>query len=109
MAGDAGHPARRRIVHDAAEERRIGFVAGPRERLTALRWRDARPERLGRKKHRLFHPERLEDVPRRVPIDPLAAHALDDVAQEEEVDVAVDEPLAWPRQRHLFTRAPDRL
>ena len=109
MAGDAAHPARRRIVHDAAEERRIGFVARPRQRLAALGRRDARPERLGRQKHRLLHPERLEDVPRRVPIDPLAAHALDDVAQEEEVDVAVDEPLAGPRQRDFFTCAPDRL
>ena len=48
-------------------------------------------------------------MPRGVPIDPLAAHSLDDVAQEEEVDVAVDEPLAGPRQRDFFTCAPDRL
>ncbi len=45
---------------------------------------------------------------RRVPIDPLAAHALDDAAEQEEVDVAVEEARAGRRDRHLLDRAPDR-
>ena len=41
-----------------------------------------------------------------VPIEPLSAHALDDVAEQKEIDVAVDEPLAGPRDRHFLDRAP---
>ena len=54
-----------------------------------------------------MHPERLEDLSRRVLIQPLAAHAPDDVAEEKEVDVAVDEALARRGVRHFFDRAPD--
>ena len=36
-----------------------------------------------------------------------AAHTRDDVAQQEEIDVAVDEPLAGRRRRHLLARQLD--
>ncbi len=55
-----------------------------------------------------FMPERIEDLRLRVAIEPLAAHAAHDVAEQEEVDVAVDEPLARRRGRHLFDGAPNR-
>ena len=56
-----------------------------------------------------IHPERIEDVRFRIPIEPLAAHPPDDVAEEEEVDIAVDEAFAGWRRRHFLDGAADRL
>ena len=56
---------------------------------------------------RVDHAERLEDLAAGVAIERLAAHARDDVAEQEEVDVAVDEALAR-RRRWALPRAPAR-
>ena len=42
---------------------------------------------------------------RRVLIQALAADPADDVAEQEEVDVAVDHPLVGGRSRHFFGSA----
>ena len=55
-----------------------------------------------------LHPERLEDLLSGKQIQRLSADAPDDVAEQEEVDVAVDEPLAGRRCWHLLDRQRDR-
>ena len=45
-------------------------------------------------KDRVAHAERLEDALAREPIERHATDALHDVAEEKEVDIAVDEALA---------------
>jgi hypothetical protein len=96
-------------VHDAAEKRNIGSAARPRERPALFGRRDPRPQRLARQKACVRHAERLEHMTRGVLVEPLAAHAADDVAEEKEVDVAVDEAVARRCERDFLGRAPDRL
>ena len=107
MSGDAVHPARSWIVHDAAQER-VGPAARPGQRPARLGRRDARAPRFGRKKLVSCIAERFEDVRLRVSVEALAAHAADDVAEQKEVDVAVDEALARRGGRHFFDRAANR-
>ena len=108
VAGHAAHPPRRRIVDDAAQHLRLRSLAGPCEGQAALGRRDARPQARGRQEHRVLHAERIEDLLLRELVERLAAHAPNDVAEQEEVDVAVDEPLAGRRRRHFLDGERDR-
>ncbi len=91
-----------------AQRHRIGPLARPRiERRAAFGRRDARQQRRRRQESRVDHPERLEDRPLRVDVQRLAAQPRHDVAEHEEVDVAVDEPFARRRGRHLVPRQLD--
>ncbi len=98
VPGDAAHAPRRRIVHDAAQQRRpaaVGADAWPIERAAAaLNIVSRMPSGV---KHALLH----ELVER------LLADPLDDLGQQEVVDVAVDEPPARRRRQDLFGREPD--
>jgi hypothetical protein len=107
VARRATHASRRGIVHDAAKHRSLDVVARPGQRCTALGRRNARAQRRGWMKHGVLHPERLEQVPARIGLQRLAAHARDDVAEEEKVDVAVHEPFARGRVEHFLGRPPD--
>ena len=110
MAGHAVHPPRGRIVDRPAQEGHAAVCrpdARPGQRPAALGRRDARPPRLGRQEHRLLHAERIENMCLRILVEPLPADAADDVAEQEEVDVAVDEPLAGRRGRDFLDGAPD--
>ena len=80
-------------------------LARPAHRRAFLGRRDARPERRPRQEHRVAHPERFEDFLPRELVQRLAAHATHDVAEEDVVDVAVDEALAGARRRD-FLHAP---
>ena len=109
VSGDAVHPPRRRIVDDAAQERHVGPVARPRQRSRTLRSaRFAARHDSGGRNVVSLHAERLEDVRLRVAIERLAADAAHDVAEQEEIDVAVDEPLAGRRRRHFVDARADR-
>ena len=57
--------------------------------------------------HRVLHPERLEDLLASRTVERHAADAADDVAEQEEVDVAVDER-ACPAGRSAPPRSPAR-
>ena len=108
MAGHSPHPARGRIVHDPAQHGHLWTLTRPAIGRAALGRRDPRRERRRRIEHRVLHPERLEDAFAREAIEGQPAHALDDVAEEEEVDVAVDEALARPRRGHFVDGKRDR-
>ena len=109
VSGDAAHAPRRRIVHDAAQRRRVGTLARPRILIgAALGRRDARQQRLRRQEAGLRHAERPEHARLQVRIERLPGDARDDVAEQEEVDVAVDERLAGRRRRHFVFRQLDR-
>ena len=64
--------------------------------------RNPRRHRRWRNERRVFHAQRLEDPLTRELIERLAAHAADDVAEQEEIDVAVDEPFTGCRSGHFF-------
>ena len=86
VAGNAAHIARGGVMHHAAQRRLVfGQLLGGR---------DARHQRGRRLEHRVLHTERLEDVLARVIRDHLAAQAVHELAQQDEIDVAVDEPRA---------------
>ena len=110
MPGHAAHPPRGRIVHHAAQRRRpTRPLARPRPSgVAALGRRDPRPQRRGRQEPRVAHPERREDCvasctrPASAPLT-----RADDLAEQEEVDVAVDEALAGRGGRHLVARQFD--
>ena len=102
VAGHATHAARRRIVNHAPKHLRLRSLAGPCEGQTALRRRDAGPQARGGQEHRVPHAERIEDLLLRELVERLAAHSSNDVAEQEEVDVAVHEPLTGRRRRNLF-------
>ena len=60
VPGDAAHPPRGRIVHDAAQHLHVGPLARPSERRARLGRRDARHQRRRRVERRLLHPQRQE-------------------------------------------------
>ena len=62
----------------------------------------------GRIEGRVLHPQRLEDLLAREPVERQTADATDDVAEQEEVDVAVDEPLPRLRRGNLVDGERDR-
>ncbi len=105
VAGDAAHPPRRRIVHDAAQHRRgrcRGRAGHARlVRRAPLRRRDPRHQRRARPERGVAHAERREDAFLRVAIERQPADLLDDPAEQDEVDVAVDDALVDARHRHL--------
>jgi len=94
VSGDAAHATRGWIVHDAAQHRHVGALTRPAEARAALRRRDARRERRRWVEGCVAHAERLEDTLACEPIERHATDALNDVAEEKEVDIAVDEALA---------------
>ena len=108
MAGHPAHASRRRIVDYASKQRQAVGAARRAGRGAALGRGDARPHGGRRVERRVLHPERLEDALAGELIQRLPAHARDDVAEEEEVDVAVDEPLTGQRGRNLLDGALDR-
>ena len=55
-----------------------------------------------------MHPQRLEDALGREAVERQPAHTLHDLAQQHEVEVAVDEPLAGRRDGALVIRALQR-
>ena len=72
-------------------------------------WGRSAPQGRGGQEHRVAHAERLEHpAPARNWSKRLSGHPRDDVAEQEEVDVAVDEPLVGRRQRDFLQRASDR-
>ena len=90
-------PPMRRAVGSCTTPRSIGGSgpshgqpSGVHFSVGAMRGRNDR----GRQEHRVVHAERLEDPRPRELVRAAAAHAADDVAEQEEVDVAVDEALA---------------
>ena len=105
VAGHTSHPARRRVVHRAAEHHGVRPVARPTQRWTRLGRRNPWHQRRRRVEHRVAHAERHEDPLADVVLERQAGHPRHDLAEQEEVDVAVDEPLAWRRQQHLLGRA----
>ncbi len=109
VPGDIAHAAGGRIVDDAPQKRHRRLTTRPSERTASLRRRDPRPERFRRHEAGVAHLERLEDVRLRVPIQPLAGDARDDVAEQKEIDVAVDVALARRRRQEDVARAADRL
>ena len=109
VAGDAAHPPRGRIVHDAAQQRRVRRRShGHAERRARSRSARCRGRSDGRRhEHRVRHAERLEDARRaQTRSSGSPADARDDVAEQEEVDVAVDEPLARRGDRHFVDGEP---
>ena len=73
--------------------------------------RDAVPQRSGRPERGVAHAERLEDVLGGVGVERLARHAPHDLAQHDEVDVAVDEARAGrapPASARRWCRARPR-
>ena len=109
VAGDAAHAPGGRVVHDAAQQLRGGRLRTASQRpqqrsVGAIRGRIA----AGGRNVVSLHAQRLEDPLPRELIERYAAHAADDVAEQKEVDVAVDEALAGRRGRHFFDRERDR-
>ena len=103
VPGDAAHAARRRVVNHATERRLFRIVAGPRRHRGApLGGRDSRPPRGRRIEAGVVHAERLEDFTHEKLVERRAARAMHDLAQQEEVDVAVDEALAGRGGRHFL-------
>ena len=103
VAGHAAHAPRRRIVHDAAQHRRggppHGHASGAQASVGAMRLASDG----GRQKHRVAHAERLEDARlREMRRASRALDARDDLAEQEEVDVAVDEPLPGRGDGHFL-------
>ncbi len=97
-------------MHHAAQKRngrvRPGRWRGawPGERGTRLGRRDSRAPRLRRQEGGLFHAQRVEQLGLRVAVEPFTAHPAHDIAEQKEVDVAVDEAFARRRGRHLLGR-----
>ena len=108
VPGDAAHAAGGRIVHDAAQHLPLAAFARPRQRrqlsVGAMRGRSAGGGR-----------NIVSFIPSGSKISCLAnwssgmpAHAPDDVAEQKEVDVAVDEALRRAGGRHLLDRQRNR-
>src|SRR5579883_713525 len=81
IAGHAAHVACRGVVDHAAQ---WGTA------IEGLGRGDARDQARGRIEHRVVHAERLEDVLPRVIGDELAAEPVDQLAQQVEIDVAIN-------------------
>ena len=94
MSRNAAHATRGRVVHHAAKHVHVRSFAGPAERCALLGGRNTPAQRLRRREHRLVHLEGTKDLLPHELVERLPAHAADDVAEKQEVDVAVDEPLA---------------
>ncbi len=109
VTGDAAHAACRRVVHDSAQQRRLGRVARrARHPFASLGRCNSRELRRRRVEPGLCHTQRLEDFAPRVLVERLTAHARNDMPEEEEVDVAVDETLTGRRRRHFVHREGER-
>ena len=108
MTGHPTHPPRRRVVHTTAQHDGAVAAAGPGQRRARFRRRDPRSQRRGWIEPGVPHPERPKDSVARELVEGLTGHPPDDLPEHEEVDVAVDKPLAGTRLRHLVGRAGDR-
>ena len=98
VPGHSAHVARGRIVHDAPQQCAV---------LELLGRRDALEQRGRRAKQRLAHAQRLENALSRELLQRHSAQLVDDLAQQNEIDVAVDEALVRLRDRDLAVRALD--
>ena len=108
MAGDAAHATGRGIVHDPAEREGVRPLAGPLVHfLAALGRCDSRPEIGPRQEPGVAHPERAKQDLLRVDVQRFPAGDADDFAEQEVVDVAIDEALARRRGQHLVPRELD--
>ena len=108
MTGDPTHPPRRRVVHPTAQHDGAVAAARPGQRRARFGRRDPRSQRRGWIEPGVPHPERPKDSVARELVEGLTGHPPDDLPEHEEVDVAVDKPLARTRLRHLVGRARDR-
>ena len=97
MARDAAHHSGARVMHHAAQRSvyfRVNFGR-----------RNARQERGRRQESCLIHSQRLEDLLARVVVEHLAADAVHDLAEQNEVCVAIDEARAGGNDGHFLHRA----
>ena len=94
VPGHAAHHSRRRVVHNPAQ----------RHAVLVLRRRNARAPALRRQEPRLTHAQRPEDLLLGEFIERLAAHHAHDLAQQNEIDVAVNEMFARRRARLVGQR-----
>src|SRR5947207_10162010 len=99
MPGDAAHESGCRVVHNASQGR------------LTLRWRFRRSDAISqtgrRLKHRVAHSQRLEKIAAREIRERLSAHAAYDFSQQNEIDVAIDEPRAGRGSRFIDEREAD--
>src|SRR5262249_57404111 len=93
VTGDAAHGARGRIMNDAAQ-----IALGRGYTASQCGWR---------LKSGVGHPERRIEVFPRVLVERLAAEATDDFAQQDEIDIAVDEALSRRGGWLIGKRQPD--
>ena len=108
VASDATHPTGGRIVHHAAERRRSRPLARPLVHLVAaLGRRDAGAQALSGEESGVAHGKRGEHHLSRVDVQRLAARHANDLAEQEVVDVAVDETLARRRGQHFVAGERD--
>ena len=101
MAGNAAHAPCRRVVHDAAQHRRVRSAARPASGGRVRSARSSGRSAAGGRNVVSRIPSGSKMCVARKRVEALPAHARDDLAEQEEVDVAVDEPLALARQRAL--------
>ncbi len=83
VSGHASHVARGGVVNHAAQRNAGGGQT--------LGGRDSRNPRGGRKERGGLHAQRLEDILARIVVQHLAAQPMHQFAQQDEVDVAIDE------------------
>ncbi len=97
MARHAAHIAGGGVVDDAAQD--LAFHS--------FRGSDALAQRGGRVEAGVLHAEGVEDTLGHEPVERLAADLADDLAQQHEIDVAVDEALAGFGDGPVNQRQPD--
>src|SRR5688572_4087565 len=94
-------------MHDTAQHRRTGRVAGPPQGRASLGRRTAVDQRRSRLERRLVHSQGEENALARKAVERHRADPLDDISQKEEVDVAVENAVIWGKQRHFLYGAGD--
>ena len=85
VPGHAAHVTRGRVVHHAAQRRAVLSACARWARCAAA------PSVGRRQEHRLLHAQRQEHVLPRVIGEQLAAEPVHDLAQQDEIDVAINE------------------
>ena len=108
VAGGAAHAPRRGVVHPPPQHDRAGAPAGPRQRGARLGRGDAGGERGRRVEGGVDHRQGPENPLVRKAFEGCPADPPDDLAQQHEVQVAVDEPFAGGCGRRQGDGAGDR-
>ena len=106
---DASHAPRGRVVHGAPQHDGVRSPAGPPAGRARLGGRDTRDTIRTRPERRVAHSERDEQPLRGEDVERHPAHPPDDRAEQEEVEIAVDETLARRRLEAFREHAPQRL